>query len=308
MRRAQRVWLQSREAVNELRTRTRRLGIEAELCSRPSLYLAGNALDAKGLMHEATCRQKAGLPSEYLDRRTLRLHFGMNREAALLTHGNAEANPVALTAGYLRQAIRDGARFHAPHDVTAIDGDRRGTTVLTGDGLELRAGHVVLCTGYELAKIVPPDGSRTRSTWAIATAPQPHGIWPEKALIWEASEPYLYLRSTADGRVICGGEDEDIASASRRDALLPAKTKRLEKKLHHLLPHLDCSASFAWTGTFGSNRNGLPTFGTVPGFPRCHAVMGYGGNGITFSMLAAQVITARILGRKHPAAPLFEFQ
>ncbi|MEO6079620.1 MAG: FAD-dependent oxidoreductase [Steroidobacteraceae bacterium] len=307
-RRAERVWIASREAVNELRTRTHRLGINADLQNRPSLYLCGNVLDAKGLKREAVARQRIGLPSEYLDRPTLRHHFGIDRDAALLSHGNAEANPVALTAGYLRQALRDGARFHAPHEVIGIESGRQGTTLLTDDGLELQARHVVMCTGYELAKIVPPNGSKVRSTWALATRPQPAALWPQRALIWEASDPYLYMRTTPDGRVICGGEDESFAAEDKRNALTPAKTKRLEKKLHRMFPLLDSSASVAWTGSFADSENGMPTIGAVPGFPRCHAVMGYGGNGITFSMLATQVITAAILGRKQlAAASLFRF-
>jgi glycine/D-amino acid oxidase-like deaminating enzyme len=307
-RKAERVWMASRDAVNELRTQTRNLGIKADLHTRPSLYLAGNVLDAKDLKREASCRQKIGLPSEFLNRRALRQHFGINRAAALLSHGNAEANPLKLAAGFLRQAIHDGARFHAPHDIVGIEVSRRGTTLQTGDGVELHARDVVLCTGYELAKIVPSQGSRTCSTWAIATRPQPAALWPEKALIWEASDPYLYLRTTPDGRVLCGGEDEGFASAERRDALTPAKMKRLENKLHGMFPDLDCKADLAWAGSFGDSKNGLPAFGAVPGFRGCYAVMGYGGNGITFSMLAAQVITAAILVRRHPASALFSIR
>lgn len=308
MRKAQRVWMASHEAVNELRTRTTRLGIHAHFKTRPSLYLAGNVLDARGLEREIALRRKIGLPSEYLDRRTLQHHFDIVRPAALLSHGNAEANPVELAAGYLRCALRQGARFHAPHDIVNLVCDRRGTTLATADGVEIRARHVVLCTGYELAKIVPDKGSTVVSTWAIATRPQPKALWPQKALIWEASDPYLYLRTTADGRVICGGEDEDFANTEKRDALTPAKTARLEQKLHRMFPGLDHRAVAAWTGSFGSSTNGMPTIGAIPGYPRCYAVMGYGGNGITFSMLATGLITAAILGKKHPDAPLFAFK
>lgn len=307
-RKSVRIWQASREAVNELRTRTSRLGIEANLRSRPSLYLAGNVLDARGLKREVSFRQQAGLPSEFLDQRTLKHHFGISRSAALLSHGNAEADPVALTAGYLRHALRDGARLHAPHDIVGIVPGRYSTTLHTHDGFELQARHVVLCTGYELAKIVPPNGSRTQSTWAMATRAQPQALWPQQALIWEASDPYLYLRTTADGRVICGGEDEAFASTEKRDALIGTKTKRLEKKLHRLFPQLDCRAATSWAGSFGSSESGLPAFGAIPGYPRCYAVMGYGGNGITFSMLAAEVVTAAIMGGKHPAATLFAFR
>ncbi len=307
-RKAEKVWLASREAVNELRTRSARLGIQAHLETRPSLYLAGNVLDAKGLQREVAFRQRIGLQSEYLDRHALRHHFGIDRSAALLSHGNAEANPVELAAGYLRMALRDGARLHTPHDIVSIDCGRRETTLLTADGIELRARHVVLCTGYELARIVPASGSRIISTWAIATRPQPRALWPQKALIWEASDPYLYMRTTVDGRVICGGEDEAFADAGRRNSLALRKSKRLEAKLHRMFPELDCRAAVAWSGSFGGSRNGMPTIGAIPGYPRCYAVMGYGGNGITFSMLAARLITAAVLGKKDPAAPLFAFR
>jgi glycine/D-amino acid oxidase-like deaminating enzyme len=307
-RRAERVWLASRNAVNELRTRSHRLRIRAHFKSRPSLYLAGNVLDAKGLRREVAQRQRIGLASEYLDRKTLYHHFGINRPAALLNHGNAEANPVELAAGYLRRALKDGARFYAPHDVVDIDCNGRGTTLTTREGIHIHGRHVVFCTGYELAKIVPPGRNKILSTWAIATRPQPRAIWPQKALIWESSEPYLYLRATEDGRVICGGEDEEFSDTEKRDALTPLKTRRIEHKLERLFPHIDSRAVVSWTGSFGGSPNGMPTIGAIPGYPRCYAVMGYGGNGITFSMLSTKLITAAILGKATPEAKLFAFK
>jgi glycine/D-amino acid oxidase-like deaminating enzyme len=304
-RKAAKVWLASRDAVNELRTLSTQLGIEAHLKSRPSLYLAGNVLDANGLKREAAQRQRVGLASEYLDRKMLRHHFGIDRPAALLSLGNAEANPVELAAGYLRKAIRDGAHFHAPHDIVDIECGRRRTTLLTNDGIHIQARHVIFCTGYKLVKIVPSTNNKIKSTWAIATRPQPQAIWAQKALIWEASEPYLYARATTDGRVICGGEDEDFANTEKRDALTPQKSKRLEKKLHRLFPNIDSRAVLAWTGSFGTSPNGMPSIGAIPGYPRCYAVMGYGGNGITFSMLATKLITAAVLGKKLPETALF---
>jgi glycine/D-amino acid oxidase-like deaminating enzyme len=307
-RKAEKVWIASRDAVNELRTRTHRLGIAAHFASRPSLYLSGNVLDAGALKREAARRQRIGLASEYLDRRALRHHFGIHRSAALLNHGNAEANPVELAAGYLRAAIKAGARFHAPHDIVDIDCEPHAVRLLTEDGIHIQARHVIFCTGYELVKIVPANRNAIQSTWAIATRAQPAAIWPQKALIWEASEPYLYMRATADGRVICGGEDEEFSDTAKRDALTARKTRRLESKLQRVFPQLDARAQASWTGSFGASPNGMPSIGAVPGYSRCYAVMGYGGNGITFSMLASQVITAAILGKPLPEARLFAFR
>lgn len=307
-RNAGRVWIASRDAVNELRTRTHRLRIDAHLVSRPSLYLSGNVLDAHAMRRECRARQAMGLSSEWLDRSVLHHHFGLSTPAALLSHGNAEANPVQLAAGFLRHAILGGARLRLPHEIVDLHSTKRGVELMTSDGVEIAAGKVVLCTGYELAKIVPSTEHRLVATWAIATRPQPAKIWPQAALIWQASSPYLYLRSTFDGRVICGGEDAPITDPRRRDALTGIKARRIECKLHSLLPAIDASAQFQWTGTFGESATGMPSIGQIPGFPNCYAVMGYGGNGITFSMLASRLITAALCRKKLSEASLFAFR
>jgi glycine/D-amino acid oxidase-like deaminating enzyme len=305
---AAKVWTASAGAVNDLRTVTHRLGIRAQMCTRPSLYLAGDRLNASGLRREAVARQKIGLPSEFLDAHTLRKHFDIERPAALLSHGNAEANPIQLAAGFLNAAIKSGARLYAPHEIVELHCSKRCSTLRTADGLDISARHVILSTGYELAKIVPPGDSEVISTWALATRPQPQALWPQRALIWEASEPYLYARTTPDGRVICGGQDAQFSDSAKRDALIPAKTKQIELQLGRLFPHIDPRADVRWAGSFGASSNGMPTIGEIPGYPRCYAVMGFGGNGITFSMLAANLLKAAITGRNDPQSRLFGFK
>jgi glycine/D-amino acid oxidase-like deaminating enzyme len=88
----------------------------------------------------------------------------------------------------------------------------------------------------------------------------------------------------------------------------PTKAKRISTKLGRLFPKIDSRAQYAWTGSFGSSPNGMPTIGAIPGFPRCYAVMGFGGNGITFSMLAAKLIAAAVLGKKDSESSLFAFK
>ena len=87
----------------------------------------------------------------------------------------------------------------------------------------MTAKYAVFCTGYELMKFARPKGYKVISTWALATRPQPERIWPSKSLIWEAADPYLYLRTTGQGRVIVGGEDESFSDDVLRDKLIPKK-------------------------------------------------------------------------------------
>ena len=155
---------------------------------------------------------------------------------------------------------------------------------------------------------MPRAGHTIASTYAIATRPQPRRLWPSRSFIWEASEPYLYLRVGPEGRIICGGEDEPFADADQRDALLPAQDRDARGEAARLLPGVDPRADYAWCGSFGASETGTPSIGPVPRMPQCHAVLGYGGNGITFSALAAQMLRNQITGRGDPDSDLFSFR
>jgi glycine/D-amino acid oxidase-like deaminating enzyme len=241
----------------------------------------------------------------FLSRRELRERYGIRRPAALLGFDNLVSDPRKLAAGYLRAAQTRAARIFAPVEVVDVDESPRQIVATVRSGHEIRAQYVVYATGYELAQCIPSKGHRIASTWAIATKPQRSHLWPTECLIWEASESYLYLRTTPDGRIICGGEDEPFQDETLRDALSPRKVRALERKLKALLPGVDATAAFHWTGSFGASDTGTPSIGLVPGRRRTLAVLGYGGNGITFSMLAAQIVRGIVTGTGDPDAKLF---
>jgi Glycine/D-amino acid oxidases (deaminating) len=51
----------------------------------------------------------------------------------------------------------------------------------------------------------------------------------------------------------------------------------------------------------------LPYIGSPPGLPDVWFALGYGGNGITFGLVAAEIVRDACLGRVHRAADLFRF-
>ena len=124
-------------------------------------------------------------------------------------------------------------------------------------------------------------------------------------VIWEASDPYLYLRSTSDGRVIAGGEDEESSTRFRDPRALLQKTRRIVSAVETLLPELDLTPEYRWAGAFGESPTGLPVIDRVPGLPRCYNVTGFGGNGITHSVIAGEVIANAITGTPDTDQALF---
>lgn len=301
-------WRRSVLAVANLAARIRKLGIRCEATERDSLYLAGNLLGRQGLEAEALARREIGITASFLSASELKERFGITRDGAILSHGNLALDPRKLTAGLLQAAIKRGAKCYAPVEATAFRHSRDSVEVGTAGGPSITARHVVLATGYELVGPVPPASHRIISTWAIATRPQKRSLWPGENFIWEASNPYLYIRATTDGRVICGGEDEGFQDADKRDALIAEKSRCLQSKLARLLPWIDPTPDFCWAGSFGTTKSGLPHIGRIPYRPRMQAVMGYGGNGIAYSQIASEIVRTDLCGGTDLDSDLFSFR
>jgi len=262
---------------------------------KDSLYLAADDTN-KELLDEHQLRQRAGLPGDFLDHRTLLDIYGIARAGAIVSPGAADADPMQLARGLLRVAVARGARvFNA--EAVEFDAAARSVGVQLTNGRQIEARSVILATGYVMPAIIHSTVQTISSSWAIATRPQPQKVWKDGALIWENSKDYLYARTTSAGRIIIGGEDSDeIIEPDARDRLIPEKSRVLARKLAALWPVADVEIEFRWSGTFDTTRDGLPLIGPVPNAKGIYAAYGYGGNGITFSFLAAQLIGDLIAG------------
>ena len=166
----------------------------------------------------------------YLTRKALQERYGIKRGAALRSFDTLSVDPLKLAAGLLRRALANGAQLFAPVTVEDVAIGPEKVYVRTGEGPVLTAHYAVYATGYEMPTVVRPTGHTVHSTYAMATKPQPAKLWSDHCHIWEAATPYLYARTTPDGRVICGGEDKEFQDEEKRDALLVHKTARLEAK------------------------------------------------------------------------------
>lgn len=301
---AGRIAAQCRRQVGVIGALIGALGIDCGFRERSSLYLAGDKLDAADLREEKRIREGLGIEGAYLGEGELAA-IGFMGEGALLYPGSAEVDPVRLALGLMQTACRRGARLLSPATAEAYETTEQGVRVRTREGDVVSARRLILANGYEMPDFVPAARHSLAASWAIAG---PAGSAPRTGmpLTWEAADPYLYMRSTRDGRIIIGGEDEDFEDAGRREALTALKVKTLLAKASARCPGLTgLTADYAWSGVFGETDDALPMIGPVPGRAHCLAAFGYGGNGITFSALAADLLEAELAGRPDADAPLF---
>src|SRR5688572_4115969 len=276
---------------------------------RESLYLASTARAVPELRAERAARAAIGIDCDWIEGAEVVRRFGCQRPAALLSRLGAQLDPLRLTRSVLAGCERHGVEIRTRQRVESIAEEGEHLRVSLESGVSLRARDVVVCAGYESLRFLPDGVADVNNTFALVTEPLPAntrvGALP---LIWESARPYLYSRGTPDGRLIVGGADVPFKSAAARDLLLPRQVRRLAAGYEDLfgseLPPIAC----AWAGSFAETRDGLPYIGAMPGrSPHLQFALCFGGNGITYSVHAGEMIRAGLEGRTHALHPVFGF-
>lgn len=296
------------EAIGRIAEMAEAAPAECGYQRRECLYGASRARDVAALHAEYLLRRRHGFKVRYWDRARVTAAGTLPFHAALVSRPAAEIDVHCFMHGLHRAAVRRGARIFDRTTVRQCRANRTGVVLDTDRGAKVRARFVVVAAGYEAATFVRLRGMRLRSTYALVTEPLPaFPGWPGRRLIWETARPYFYLRTTPDNRVIMGGSDEPFTDAVLRDRLLPAKTGQLLRRFHRWFPGIRAEVAYAWAGTFAETVDGLPFIGPHPSFPRGYLALGYGGNGITFSVVASGIIRDFWSGRANADAALFRF-
>ncbi|HEV8329002.1 MAG TPA: FAD-dependent oxidoreductase [Nitrospiraceae bacterium] len=303
--------------------RSYRLGLEAidmveHLCGemtdncrferKTSLYLASKKSDVSKLRKEYDTRRAFGFHVEYLEVKDLESRASFAAPGAILSYGDAQVDPFRLTHQLIRAAKTQGLRVYDRCEVSKVEPSDDGVVLHTGPGFRISGQRVVFATGYESQQFLKQNVGALKSTFALVSEPcDSFEGWPDRALIWETARPYFYLRTTSDDRAIIGGEDVPYATAHKSDQLIARKAQKLQDRFTDMFPRLDLEVSYTWAGTFGETKDGLAYIGQTPEFPHAYFALGYGGNGITFSVIAAKIITDLHLGRPNPDANIFRF-
>lgn len=302
---AYRVCLDSIGKVGEL---CAGLGDDCGFAPKKSVYLATKKREIEDLRAECAARQAAGIDVEFLTETDIDERFSFQRPAALLSQTAAEVDAFRLAHRLLARVQKSGGRIFDRTEVKKYEPREDGITLTTERGPTIRARWAVFATGYEAVDLLDRRVVNLKSSFALVSEPLVsfEGWW-ERCLLWETARPYLYLRTTDDGRAIVGGEDDPFRNPLRRDAQVPKKAERLARRFRELFPQIELEIAYAWGGTFGETKDGLAYIGSVPELPSCFFTLGFGGNGVTYSMAAAEIISDAILDRPNTEAHLFRF-
>lgn len=278
-------------------------GVACDLERNGGMRLASTDSQRRGLETAHALFTKLGVPARLVEGAELQALVRTDRfRTALTIPDTAILNPGKLARGMARVAESLGVAIHEATRVVRID---PGPTIrVTTEHGHIDAPQVVLATnGY-----TPQLGIfRTRllpiCNYVIATEPLSPAQW--EAIGWsgrqglsDARVLFMYLRPTADGRIVAGGEMAPYFTGS-----LPSSGNHapaiatLQSSLLETFPALEgIRFTHAWGGTMAFTRDFTPRIGTLGDRGNLFFGLGYCGEGVVLSQVAGRILAALVAG------------
>lgn len=296
-------------AIDELKNIVEEINSDSGFEKKESLYYAAFKKDIPHLKKEFKARKACGLHVEWLSDKEIQKKYGLYKaHAGILSDQAASVDAFRLTHDLLKYNVERGLKVYDKTKIADVRYTPDSVILTTDFDNAIQAERVVYCTGYESTELIKDDFVKLLSTFVIIGEPREKDHSElQNTLFWNTAEPYLYFRTTEDYRLLVGGEDEEFVNPGKRDKLISEKSRKLQQKLKRIFPDADFRRDFSWAGTFGETKDGLPYIGKHPDFKNSYFLLGFGGNGITFSILGRKVISDMLRGKKHPLEKYFRF-
>jgi Rieske Fe-S protein len=213
-------------------------------------------------------------------------------------------------ARLVRAIVRDGGRIYGFTHATAIEGGRPAIVEID-EGHTIAADAVVVAANTPFNDRVAIHTKQAPYMTYVIGCEVPTGSVP-KALYWDMSDPYHYVRlqsDTAPGSqngtelLIVGGEDHKTGQATDGEE----RFERLERWARHRFPIEANPPHFRWSGQVMETIDGLAFIGRNPmDKDNVFIATGDSGMGMTHGTIAGMLLSELILGHDHPWRELYD--
>ncbi len=297
-----------RSAIKELEKMVTEKNIDCDFDKKKSLYIAHNRRASVKLHQEFLLRKKHRLGVRWLTAEQVLKQYGILSCGGILSDTAASADAYKLAHELIWQNTGKGLQVFDQTSIKKITEQKNGATIYTTDNYKLQAKKIIFCTGFESTYLLKEKIAHLFNTYACISEP---GVKINKklkdTLVWDTNDPYIYMRTTGDGRLLIGGEDNDQLKQSNEQEVKEKKSTKLVKKVTRLVPGISFIEDFSWGGVFGSTRDSLPYVGVSPEYKHGYFVLGFGGNGITFSMQARKILIDHLQNKPNELGQYYRF-
>lgn len=296
------------EAINEIEAASMTVDIDCEFCRRDSLYSASCSEDVDKLRKEYEYLKLQGLKVAFLGKEEIEEKYPFSREAAIYSVDDGELNPFKFTHALIDDAAKKGVKIYENTEMNGhhYDPQTKRMIVYTKGGHSISAGRVIFAAGYEGIDLKKEKLVSFVSTYTVTSKPvEDLSSWHKRTLLWETARPYLFLRTTADNRIIIGGLDDNTHYPEDRDSKLAHKRDKLIDEFNKMFPSIPIEPDYYLAAFYGGAADGLPIIGMYDEYPNCYFLFAFGDNGTVYSQMLAKIIAEEIVKGDSPDLELY---
>jgi glycine/D-amino acid oxidase-like deaminating enzyme len=278
-------------------------GVACDLERNGALRMAATDGQIEQLERERAGFAALGVGARLVEGEELRALVRTERfRAGLAIPTTAIVNPAKLARGMARVAASLGVTIHEATRAVHIE-PGRPVRIVTEHG-EVAASQAVLATnGYTPQLGILRNRLLPICNYVVATEPLSPAQW--EAIGWsgrqglsDARLQFMYLRPTADGRIVAGGEGAPYFTGSLPSSgNYPPVVERLKTSLVATFPALaGIRFTNAWGGTMAFTRDFTPRIGALGDDGNLFFGLGYCGEGVVMSQVAGRILAAFLDG------------
>jgi glycine/D-amino acid oxidase-like deaminating enzyme len=281
-------------------------GIDCDLERNGSISLATEEEHLPALEAQQRRYREMGLEAEFLDAAAVRRAVASERFVGGLRDPNhAILNPAKLARGIKRVIESLGVEVFERSKVMRITpGDPVHIETEFG---ELRAANaVVALNGYApklglFRRRLIPLSNYIAATEPLSGAQREAIGWSGREGLADMRVQFMYLRLTADDRIVFGGEsapyyyDSAPSSGNHKPAL-----QKLKRSLVTTFPQLEgVRFTHGWGGTMGFTMDFMPSVGKLDGQKNVFYAVGFNGEGVVMTQLAGMIVAQLVAGEEN---------
>lgn len=286
-----------KQGLELIRKNIREYRIECGYKEYPGYLFSQDEDQSKELQEIFNATHEANVQAVWTEKLPVPIPF----EKAINFPGQACFHPTRYLYSLAQAFEQEGGVLLQQCRITGID-EGEPNFVHSNEG-SFRANHFIYATH------IPPGVNLLHfrcapyRSYAIACKLKKETDYPE-AMVYDMYDPYHYYRTQKiddENYFIAGGEDHKTGHEENTEACF----RKLEAYVRKFFPV--ASVENRWSSQYFEPTDGLPYIGHLPGHPgTIYTATGYGGNGMTYSAVASQVLADMIVTGESEYQELFD--
>lgn len=298
---AKKIWQSHREAIDSIEKIINDERIECEFLRCPNYIYSRSEKDFESMREEAVIAKGFGFDfSTYKDER-----LSFSNDGYALVPNQAKFHPLKFLYGIEGQCYLNGVKIYENSSAEKIVQNADGTITVETPGGSITCKFLVISTYDPFNRPKELFADKGMYTSYVIEFSLPNGKVPIG--IYEDTEnPYNYFR--IDG---CKGYDRMIlGGADHREEIKIDEEKNfgsLRDYAKELLPGTEMKEVNKWTGPILEPTDGIAYIGKLgEKNSNQYVAMGFSGNGMTYAMISASLISDAILGRQNEYGEVYD--